>query len=114
MKSEISIIKIVKQPINKNCWLSVEDNIGLKSIYSDFITPYDFIDFEGEVFYYDVIGSISNCFSADLPTDFKGMCIISSELFDADIYSYIKTDSKSELIEKLQNDILLLKLDNLL
>ena len=62
MKSKISIIKIVKQPINKNCWLSVEDNIGLKSIYSDFITPYDFIDFEGEVFYYDVIGSISNCF----------------------------------------------------
>jgi hypothetical protein len=114
MKSKISIIKIVNQPVDKNCWLSVDDNVGLKFIYSDFITNYDFIDFEGEVFYYDVIDSLSNCFTEDLPASFKEMCIISSELFEADIYDYIKSDIKIKLIEKLQNDILLLKLENLL
>jgi hypothetical protein len=114
MKSKISIVKIVSQPLDKNCWLAVDDNLGLKSIYSDFITQYDFVDFEGEVFYYDVIDSLFNCFTEDLPATFKGMCIISSELFEDDIYDYIKPDIKTKLIEKLENDILLLKLDNLL
>ncbi len=114
MKSKISIIKIVAQPVDKNCWLSVADNVNLQAIYSEFITDYDFIDFEGQVFYYDVIDSISECFSENFTTAVNGMCIISNELFENDIYNYIKADVKVKLIEKLQNDILLLKLDNLL
>jgi len=114
MKSKISIIEIVKQPLDKNCWLPVNDNLILKAIYSEFITDYDFIDFEGEVFYYNIIDSITNCFPKDLNKVINGLCVVSSELFEHDIYNDIEADAKIILIEKLQNDILLLKFDNLL
>ena len=114
MQSKVSIIEIVKHPIDKNCWLSVADNLALKTLYSEFIMDYDFIDFEGEVFYYNVIESIPNCFTEGLKTTYNGLCVISNELFEHDIYNYIKADIKTVLIEKLQNDIHLLKLDNLL
>lgn len=114
MTSKISIIEIVKHPKDKNCWLSVEENLSLRSIYSDFVKPYDFIDFEGDVFYYDVIDTIPNCFSKEFTTVINRMCIISNELFESSFYDQIKAEVKTELIEKLDNNIHLLKLDNLL
>ena len=62
MKTKLSLIKIVKRPINKNCWLSVEGSPELRPKYGDYIEDYDFIDFEGEVFYYDVLDSLTDCF----------------------------------------------------
>lgn len=55
MQINIQLIQIVKHPNNKNCWLAVDNYPQLVSQYSSLIQDYDFIDFEGEVFYYNVL-----------------------------------------------------------
>lgn len=58
MKPNLQLIQITKHPTNKNCWLAVEDYPQLVSQYSSLIQDYDFIDFEGEVFYYNLISEL--------------------------------------------------------
>jgi len=68
MLFKISLIKIVNNPVNKNCWLAVEQHSELKASYIDCITFYDFIDYEGDVFYYDVVEFIETRFNVEIDT----------------------------------------------
>ena len=58
MRTTFQLIQIVKDPIDKNCWLSVNDYRELRGQFESFIQDYDFIDFEGEVFYYNVLSKL--------------------------------------------------------
>ena len=58
MQTTFQLIEIVSNPVNKNCWLAVEEYPELKTLFSDFIQYYDFIDFEGNVFYYNSLNKL--------------------------------------------------------
>jgi D-alanyl-lipoteichoic acid acyltransferase DltB (MBOAT superfamily) len=53
MQITFQLIQIVKDPNDKNCWLAINDYPQLKEQFESFIQDYDFIDFEGKVFYYN-------------------------------------------------------------
>ena len=53
MQLTFQLIQIVKAPNDKNCWLAVNDYPQLRKQFATFIEDYDFIDFEGKVFYYN-------------------------------------------------------------
>ena len=115
MNNEISLIKIVKNPSNKNCWLAVDNFPFLKELFSDLITDYDFIDFEGEVFYYDIITTIKNGLSDSYIYDFERQKLINSQIDIKDIEKYIHTrlvtEFKIQIADKFEenNKFVLLK-----
>jgi hypothetical protein len=55
MSIKLELIKIVEHPSNRNNWISVEDNPELAIQFESLISYYDFIDFEGDVLYYNQI-----------------------------------------------------------
>ena len=58
MQSTFQLIQIVSDPANKNCWLSVDEYPTLIEQFSSHIQDYDFIDFEGRVFYYNLLNKL--------------------------------------------------------
>ena len=57
MSVKLELIKIVEFPDNRNHWISVENNPELAKQFVSLISYYDFIDFEGDVLYYNEISA---------------------------------------------------------
>ncbi len=57
MGIKLELIKIVEHPTDRNNWIAVADDPILKSQFSKLISYYDFIDYEGDVLYYNIISS---------------------------------------------------------
>ena len=54
---KLELIQIVENPTDRNNWISVEENPMLAKQFASLISYYDFIDFEGDVLYYNMISS---------------------------------------------------------
>jgi len=109
MKVKVSLIKIVKRPIDKNCWLSVDENLELKAEYSECIEYYDFIDFEGQVFYYDVLDSLIDCFTDDFI--YTGNTVVSDSVKVKELKKFVKKEFKNVFIKRFSNVDSMLKID---
>jgi len=109
MKVKVSVIQIVKRPINKNCWLSVEENLQLKAKYGQCIEDYDFIDFEGQVFYYDVLDSLTDCFVDDYT--YTGSAIVSDSNRIKELKRFVKKEFKDVFFKTFSNVGGILKID---
>jgi len=109
MKIKVALIKIVKRPINKNCWLSVEENLELKSEYGEYVEDYDFIDFEGQVFYYDVLDSMVDCFIDGFI--YTGNTVIFDSVQVKELKKFVKKEFKEVFFKRFSNVDGMLKID---
>lgn len=109
MEIKVSLIEVVKRPIDKNCWLSVEGNTELKVKYADYIEDYDFVDFEGEVFYYDVISTMLNCFTDEFI--YTGAVLITDLKEIKQLERFVKKELKTTFIKQFVDVVGILKIE---
>ena len=55
---KLELIKIVAHPEDRNNWISVEDNPQLAQQFTSLVSYYDFIDFEGDVLYFNQVSTL--------------------------------------------------------
>jgi len=88
----------------------VEENLGLKAEYSEYIEDYDFIDFEGQVFYYDILDSLVDCFTDDFI--YSGNAVISDSVKIKELKRFVKKEYKGVFFERFTNVNMILKIDS--
>ena len=102
MKVLIQLIQITKSPKNKNCWLDVAVYPQLMAEYSALIQDYDFVDFEGEVFYYDVISKYDLGFNKTFLKRYKSSSVIVRKENLSEFFEFITSGNK----EGIQTDFI--------